>query len=207
MFDIHPAQHAARGWREFLIHIATISIGLLLALGLERFAEYLHHRSQVATARTELEAELATNRERVDLNLAEAKRIAGALDANLKELRSNPAALNPDALSFEWHFRWPRDGAWQVVKQDGSLQFMPREEIQRYNYLYESVDYEMRYLDLTARQLGVAQAISQRAAVSPLTPRDLEELSTAISEAKASANYLVGLLSLTRPYLDERKLQ
>src|ERR1017187_10104742 len=36
MLDIHPAHHAASTWRDFFIHIATIVLGLLIAIGLEQ---------------------------------------------------------------------------------------------------------------------------------------------------------------------------
>ena len=36
MLDVHPAHHAASTWRDFFIHIATIVLGLLIAIGLER---------------------------------------------------------------------------------------------------------------------------------------------------------------------------
>ena len=51
MLEVHPAPHAAHGWRDFFVHIATIVIGLLVALGLERFAEGIHHRREVREAR------------------------------------------------------------------------------------------------------------------------------------------------------------
>ena len=34
MLDIHPPHKAAHTWRDFLIHIATIGLGLLIAVGL-----------------------------------------------------------------------------------------------------------------------------------------------------------------------------
>lgn len=34
MFDAHLAHHAATTWRDFFIHIITIVIGLLIAIGL-----------------------------------------------------------------------------------------------------------------------------------------------------------------------------
>ena len=34
MLDIHPAHHAATTWRDFFIHIATICVGLLIAVAL-----------------------------------------------------------------------------------------------------------------------------------------------------------------------------
>lgn len=32
MLDIHPLRFAPNGWRDFLVHIATIVIGLLIAI-------------------------------------------------------------------------------------------------------------------------------------------------------------------------------
>jgi hypothetical protein len=34
MLDVHPAPHAAHTLKEFFIHIATIVLGLLIAVGL-----------------------------------------------------------------------------------------------------------------------------------------------------------------------------
>jgi hypothetical protein len=44
MLDVHPAHHAATTWRDFFIHIATIVLGLLIAISLEQTVEYFHHR-------------------------------------------------------------------------------------------------------------------------------------------------------------------
>jgi hypothetical protein len=54
MLDVHPPHHAANTWRDVFIHIATIVIGLLTAVGLEQTVEYFHHRHQVAETREAL---------------------------------------------------------------------------------------------------------------------------------------------------------
>lgn len=46
MLDVHPPHHAANSWRDFFIHIATIVVGLLIAVGLEQTIEFFHHREQ-----------------------------------------------------------------------------------------------------------------------------------------------------------------
>src|SRR6516162_150479 len=51
MLDVHPAHHAASTWRDFFIHIATIALGLLLAVGLEQGVEVIHHRHEANHAR------------------------------------------------------------------------------------------------------------------------------------------------------------
>ncbi len=39
MLDVHPPHQPVHGWRDFLIHLLTITVGLLIALGLEAVAE------------------------------------------------------------------------------------------------------------------------------------------------------------------------
>ena len=44
MLDVHAPHQTVHTWKDFLIHIAAITIGLLMALGLESTVEWLHHR-------------------------------------------------------------------------------------------------------------------------------------------------------------------
>jgi hypothetical protein len=53
MLDVH-VPHAKHTWKDFIIHIGTITVGLLIAIGLEQSVEKLHHLRQ----RHELEAAL-----------------------------------------------------------------------------------------------------------------------------------------------------
>ena len=43
MLDVHPPHTPTHTWRDFLIHIATICVGLLIAVGLEQMVEAIHH--------------------------------------------------------------------------------------------------------------------------------------------------------------------
>lgn len=44
MLDFHPPHESVHTLKSFLIHIATIVIGLLIAIGLEQTVERFHHR-------------------------------------------------------------------------------------------------------------------------------------------------------------------
>ena len=61
MLDVHPAHHAATTWRDFFIHIATIVIGLLIAIGLEQSVEAIHHRHQRDELTEHMHAEAERN--------------------------------------------------------------------------------------------------------------------------------------------------
>jgi hypothetical protein len=46
MIDIHPPHHAATTRRDFFIHLTTVVLGILIAIGLEQAVEAVHHRAQ-----------------------------------------------------------------------------------------------------------------------------------------------------------------
>jgi hypothetical protein len=93
MLDIHPPHHAATSWRDFFIHIATIVLGLLIAIGLEQTVEHFHHRHQVADTREALEAEKKENIHLFHDNVTEHIMTMGYLHNNLRifeYLRDHP---------------------------------------------------------------------------------------------------------------------
>jgi hypothetical protein len=46
MHEVHAAHQTIHSWKDFFIHIATISVGLLIAVGLEQTVEAFHHHHQ-----------------------------------------------------------------------------------------------------------------------------------------------------------------
>jgi hypothetical protein len=47
MLDVHPPHAPTHTWKDFFIHIATIVVGLLIAIGLEQTVEHFHERHQL----------------------------------------------------------------------------------------------------------------------------------------------------------------
>ena len=85
LLDVHPPHEPVHGWRDFLLHIITI--GLLIALGLEGLVEWQHHRHLVHEAEVSLHNEIENN----------AKQMPSALEASRKEsaeLKQDLAVLN-----------------------------------------------------------------------------------------------------------------
>jgi hypothetical protein len=62
MLDVHAPRERVHGWSDFFIHIATIVIGLLIAVGLEQTVEYFHHRHQAREGLELLRREVDENR-------------------------------------------------------------------------------------------------------------------------------------------------
>jgi hypothetical protein len=63
MLDVHPVRHAPHTFREFLLHIATISVGLLIAIALEQTVEALQRLHERHQLQEELRTEGLHNRD------------------------------------------------------------------------------------------------------------------------------------------------
>jgi len=51
MIDIHPPRKSDHTWTDFFIHIGTIVVGILLAIGLEQTVERIHEHHQLVELR------------------------------------------------------------------------------------------------------------------------------------------------------------
>lgn len=142
MLDVHDAHHAASTWREFFIHIATICVGLLIAIGLEQTVEFFHHRHQVEETRRELARERDLNKQRYQLFYQELDRAAHILSADgevLAFLRTHPHASPaqwPAQLDYSVALIPYSDAAWKTAQLSGVLNYMPHAEVKRYDELY-----------------------------------------------------------------------
>jgi hypothetical protein len=61
MLEVHAPHEPIQSWRHFLIHMATITLGLLLALSLEQAIEWQHAAHRASEARENIRVEIADN--------------------------------------------------------------------------------------------------------------------------------------------------
>ena len=142
MIEVHPPHERVHSWTQFFIHIAAITIGLLIAIGLEQTVVYFHHRHQLQEARRELTAELEENRRVLTKNLDAVRKMTAEVDANMALLhaaQTSPAPIGSKLVYGLGNFWWPKDATWQAVKQNGSLGLMAHDELHYYVYIYEDI--------------------------------------------------------------------
>ena len=92
MLDVHPPHAPTHNWKDFFIHIATIVVGLLIAVGLEQGVEYLHHRHQLHRLEESLAEEIAQNKLIVAQDITLVDKVARIEQANKTSLE---AAMQP----------------------------------------------------------------------------------------------------------------
>ena len=208
MLDVHAPHQTVHSRKDFLIHIAAIAIGLLLALALEKLAEYVHERRLLTEVRHELAMEVADNRRILALNVIEASRIQQELDADLKviqALRLHVPVGNP-TFDYSVAFHATRDGPWQAVQQNGSLNLMPYEELQTFAWFHGILRSVMESMHAFETTLHIGAAIAASAPPEKLNEHDLNELASKTMEAQGRLVNLrmflgfedIGLGSLSR---------
>ena len=138
--EVHPPHKPIHTFGDFLLHIVTITIGLLIALGLEAAVETLHHRHIVREARENIRREIEQNEQAADQDLAHLKTNSSNMEANIQKvraLRANKHALEHGEMTFAFTWSSFNDSAWTSARDSGALTYMPTEEVQRYDDLYE----------------------------------------------------------------------
>ena len=142
MLDVHPPHHAAHSWRDFLIHIATIAIGLLIAIGLEQSVEAIHQHREARQTRKALQREYEENRKNVSEEAILWKRGTAALENNLLVFRylqqhpATPPEKLPGTLYWSISGQMFDHAAWNSAQQTGAIKLLPEQEVTNDTYLY-----------------------------------------------------------------------
>jgi hypothetical protein len=152
MLDVHPAHHAATTWRDFYIHIATITLGLFIALGLEQAVEAIHHLHQRHRLEQNLRDELRDDL----LKDSEDFRTFGEVRAYLVELKSAVSSrrmgkpVAPPSATDTRRQRLPRAPSiaiWEAAKLDATIPLLPSNEIRLYNGIVFQHDFLFTAID------------------------------------------------------------
>jgi hypothetical protein len=136
MLEVHPPHQTVHTWKDFFIHLATISIGLLIAIGLEQSVEYFHHRHQAAEMAAKLIDEGIENRKVVAYNLAQYEGLNRAMQANIVALLVVKASASPKPFSLTplptGRLFTPGDSAWITVRDSALLPIVPTAVVENY---------------------------------------------------------------------------
>jgi len=138
MIDIHPPHHAATTSRDFFIHIATIVIGLLIAVALEQTVEFIHHRHQRHQLQEDLHNEAEQNLQVIDRDLKmqnieswfeQAMKTAPSPGQNQVHVTLPPPPCLPGSVgTAEFRYFAPSQAVWTAAKESGLVILLPVEQ-------------------------------------------------------------------------------
>ena len=168
MLDVHPPHEAVRGWRDFFIHLITITIGLVIALSLEGCVEWRHHRNLVHEAESGLRIEIRGNAKEVEGAIEDLQKEQAFLKqdvAVLNRIIADPKTPNRENMTINFRVRTFNDVSWRTAQATGAFSYMPYIQAQEYADIYDQQD----EIDIAERQavrdsvLGVAPFLNLKA--------------------------------------------
>lgn len=130
--------HQVRSLKEFLVHLVLITLGILIALGLEQLIA-AHHRAELGREAIEsFRRELHSNRDQVE-------RMLGAMPTVREEIRQQIARVSavPSGSKTAPPLDYPQirfyqiyTAAWDTAIATQALREIPAAEAQRYSAAY-----------------------------------------------------------------------
>jgi uncharacterized membrane protein YccC len=179
--DVHPPHKPITNASEFFLHLFTITIGLLIAVGIEGAVSYFHHRHLVheaeATLREEIEHNAKSLSSALDTIHQEQKAINDDLAA-LKRIQAHPDDEKAQHASLNAQFRMLglEDTAWKTAQATEALTYMPYDKAQQYSDIYSAQETftraEEKQLEDEAAFVGEAQKFDN---LPKMTPQQVEE--------------------------------
>jgi len=142
MLDVH-LPHKLHGFWEFLLHLFTISVGLLIATQIESCVEWRHHVHLAEEARTELRAEIEYNLKQLKEHQPELKKCRQMLENSISVLslfqeHQKVTKDQQDKIGFCTRGVALNDTAWKTAQTTGALAYMPYEEAEAYAGIYQA---------------------------------------------------------------------
>jgi hypothetical protein len=149
MLDVHAPHEPINTWKSFALHIATIVIGLLIAVTLEQTVEFFHHRHEVREAREALAAEHQENIRRYHANVRDhLLRLANQNNDQrvLRYLLAHPGTsedMLPGVMTFgEITIGEPVEAAWSTVERSDVASLLPPAELRDLATEYKELERE-----------------------------------------------------------------
>ena len=140
MLDVHPPHAPTHTWKDFFIHIATITVGLVIAICLEQSVEAIHHLHQRHQLEEKLHNELRENLmvdemdfqtfEGIRAYLNELKTAASAREHGAAHPPPPPADSDTRREQIPLA---PSIAVWDAAKLDATVTLLPSQEIDMYN--------------------------------------------------------------------------
>jgi hypothetical protein len=214
MIDVHAPHEATHTWTDFFIHIATIVVGLFIAIGLEQTVEAIHHHHQreylEQQMRTESENNLSLVATQVDFENQLLKYLTACTHAletaplqsgeYVVTLPANNVQLPVDAHGM---LISPSRGTWTVAKAAGTVALLPAETAKIYARLDLAAEFEQAAeidSSLQARYLASARirdgAYEDTASPLHLTPAKRDDLLFAFSRDREDTSMFLFRLAL-----------
>jgi hypothetical protein len=141
--EVHAPHYPIMSKKDFLVHLLAITIGLLIAVGIEGCVELYREHSLVKEARRTLHDEIQYNSDKMADALPEIEKEKTSVADSIKfltRIMENPKdkAAQHGSIGAGFSMVGLHDTAWRTAQATNALAYMPYAEAQRYSDIYGS---------------------------------------------------------------------
>jgi hypothetical protein len=190
--EIHAPHKPINSVKEFFIHIFTITVGILIALGLEQAATAYHHHELAENARANILSELHDNGRSLDAHLKNVGKLKEEHRHTLAVLDMLIARKPVSEFSMNLSFNLPTllSTSWDTARSTGALAYMNYSDVKRLAGVYDTQQALLKIQDEVSRAATAALGMI-------LATKDPAKLSSAeLIEAKRSVQYSLTELTI-----------
>ncbi len=198
MLDVHPPEHRIHSLKDFFLHLFTITVGLLIAVGLENAAESLHHRHQREEAEQTIHQELWENRSQLAESQKTIQTEVKAMMAVLEFLEARAAGNHGETKGLTLSFSESplQDSAWKTAAATGVLTYMKYAEVQKLAMCYKEQElYETMQQQTLDEYLQLDSYVVRGFDPDKISPDDIK---TALPVVRRALAHLGGMLDVSR---------
>jgi hypothetical protein len=189
--EIHAPHKPILTVTEALVHLAIVTVGILIALSLEGARQWYEHRSLATETRENLMREIEANR----TELAGYVENATAMQKQLMHAREVAQAvadgktLHDTSIELVYHGAELQRASHTTAELTGAFAFMSRDDVVKYARVYNRQEIFQRRQDQVFADFVGAFAGTQllAGATRKASTRELEDWARALSTAHASA--------------------
>ncbi len=173
--EIHPPHGPIKSLREFAVHLLTITIGILIALGLEGLLQWQHHRTLVHEAEANIAAEIQGNAGQLKIGRNDLQDSETQLERMVDVIHrmERDRKARTDQVIFNWTVIELHQTSWATAGATGAVAYMGYGEANRYTRIY---DLQEEYMSLQRRAFESSLGVQ---ALATLLGRDSRTLSDA----------------------------
>jgi hypothetical protein len=174
-------------WKEVLLHLGIVTIGILIALSLEGLVEWNHHRHLVREARENIRVEIEDNQKELAGHLKQVERVRSEHQTILHWIadlrKSHKSPIKSLAVSF--NRAELESTSWSTAQVMGALSLMTYSEVKKDAALYQLQDEFVR-LQTRAEDTAIASMAlftSHTGDPSQAAPAELSEKQTRVENS------------------------
>ena len=135
--EVHPPHGSIHSVKEFMVHLLAITVGLLIALGLEASVEWVHHRHLAQEARENISREFHDNQQAVARELNSLPKEKEQLERILRVVSDMEYGRATKPVGdLTWTNTHLGEDAWNTSSSTGAISYLKYDEVKQYSKLY-----------------------------------------------------------------------